>query len=274
MNKFNNNNFAVLNEDNDNEYDNNWENNDNNTDNNIDNNTEKKNNLKVKNDWKLVVSKKKSDQKLNYSFKKNEKNPQMNSQMSYLVEKNKKKILCNNILNFGECNYDNKCLYAHTYDEQKIYDHKLKLYEMIRSNNQLTIDLSANSYLYKQLLIFTKICNECVLKKCPGGYNCKYGIFDKKYQLCFKNLYNGSCTSCGLIHLTKRGLKPFINEESNFNNNDVEKKIRNIPECKVIDSDYLNDSDIDSIDSEVEKILNIDETDNIDPCELSIFREK
>ena len=141
---------------------------------------------------------------------------------------NKKKILCYNILNKGSCTYGPKCLYAHSLEEQKINSKIKIIYDIIKNNNSLeNINLIQEKHLYCGFLHLTKLCPMCVKGNCPGGYNCKYGSFSKKFQICKNDLQFGICNNndCELIHLTKRGLVPYIkckkkySSKNNLNNN-------------------------------------------------------
>lgn len=233
---------------------------------NIDNNAfEIFNKMEV--EWKTVKQKKKYDKTSDKQQEKQQiQEKYFCQETKYPMDcKNKKKILCNNMLKSGICNYKDRCLYAHNYEEQNIDPKKKNLYEIISSDTKLTINLSKDEQLFHNLLLFTKICSDCEKHKCPGGYNCKYGIFEKKFQICYKDIYNGSCDSCGLIHLTKRGLIPFCTYNKNINVN------VNVPEGKILNDECFNsDSDIELTDDEVHKYLsNVEE--EIDLCEKSIF---
>lgn len=199
-------------------------------------------------------------------------------------EKNKKKILCNNVLNFGKCNYNDKCLYAHSYEEQNVDPQRKQLYDHIKSNDKWEIDLSKDDRTAKQLMVFTKVCSDCENNKCPGGYNCKYGVMNKKYQICYKDIYYGACDNleCTMIHLTQRGIIPShpikkSNIDTTINN------ATNLPEGKLLTNTFFllnqphekcDDSDSDS-DTSVEQIqAYLDKNDDIDQCEKSIFITK
>jgi hypothetical protein len=125
---------------------------------------------------------------------------------------NFKKVLCNNIINNGMCNYDNKCLYAHSIAEQNIEPIRKIVYDMIIKGGNLSgINLQKNKELYRNLFQLTKLCDACSNGKCPGGYNCKFGANKKEHQLCAQDLVSGNCidTNCELIHLTARGLTSY-----------------------------------------------------------------
>lgn len=141
------------------------------------------------------------------------------STMSYKMDDNVlKKILCNNIFLIGECHYGPKCLYAHALNEQKIEPVRDICYKMImEDNNDLSnINLHEKNDIYRTLLQMTKICDMCIQKKCVGGYNCKYGVFDKKYQICINDLKYGDCneSDCELVHLTKKNIKPIYEKKN------------------------------------------------------------
>ena len=87
----------------------------------------------------------------------------------------KNKILCFNMLNSGTCSYSDKCLYAHSLEEQCIDVSKKTTIEIFKKKDLKDIDLIKDKELYNNLVILTKLCNECVNNTCPGGYNCKYG---------------------------------------------------------------------------------------------------
>jgi hypothetical protein len=140
---------------------------------------------------------------------------------------NKKKILCYNILNKGSCSYGNKCVYAHSIEEQNINNNLLDAYNIIKNNFSLeNIDIINNKKLFNALLHITKLCNLCIKGICPGGLNCKFGTCSKKYQVCKCDLLNGNCPNkksyCKLIHLTDRGLIPYNIQKNRYykNNND------------------------------------------------------
>jgi hypothetical protein len=132
----------------------------------------------------------------------------------YENKNNHKKIMCQNYLNDNFCTYNDKCLYAHNKDEQKIDIKRKKIFDILNSSSDLSnLEYYKNKDIYKELQLFTKICNDCILNKCTGGNNCKFGSPYEKYVICYDDLNYGSCnnTSCNKIHLTKRNLKPQYN---------------------------------------------------------------
>jgi hypothetical protein len=105
--------------------------------------------------------------------------------------------------------------------------------DILESNNDLS-QINLNSYinkiLMKELITFTKLCNNCVLQKCTGGYNCKYGACLTKYHICYDDLNYNNCNdiNCQKIHLTKRNLKPIYNKIYYYMNNKTKILINNL----------------------------------------------
>jgi hypothetical protein len=92
------------------------------------------------------------------------------------------------------------------------------------ANDLSNINIKENKELFEELMIFTKECKNCINKKCPGGYNCKFGVCVKELKICYNDLLNGKCTStlneeihndkiikrCQFgIHLTEKNLIPY-----------------------------------------------------------------
>ncbi|ARF09321.1 hypothetical protein Catovirus_2_270 [Catovirus CTV1] len=229
----------------------------------------------------------KNDKWITVETKKNKQFQQISkfSKFDYL-EKNQKKMLCNNILKNKKCTYGNKCMYAHNLEEQNVDFIKKKAYDILNSSENINIDLSKDEKLAKTFLQFTKLCDECKNKVCQGGYNCKYGTIDEKYLICHEDLMNGVCskTDCKLIHLTKRGIKSII--PSIRPKSDINKKrfIREINDGMILNDDFFVnlgmtmtghtdeiDSDGESAES-IEKIKGyLEEYDSDEDCDKSIF---
>ena len=132
----------------------------------------------------------------------------------------KYKTLCFNMLNFNTCSYGNKCLYAHSLDEQNIDNSKKMTFELLKLNNLDGVDLIKNKELYNNLLTLTKLCIECANNTCPGGYNCKYGACKKEMLICNidmqtnnckNNVENGKCING--MHLTLKNLVPYETQQ-------------------------------------------------------------
>jgi hypothetical protein len=100
-------------------------------------------------------------------------------------------------------------------NEQTVDTLRKSAYDIIINGNYSNINEKTDGInmddLYKCFLQLTKICELCINKKCTGFYNCKNGVFDKQYQICYSDLHNGICyiVSCNKIHLTNKGLKSF-----------------------------------------------------------------
>ena len=129
---------------------------------------------------------------------------------------NVKKILCLRKLLSKRCPYINNCSYAHSLNEQKKDQYREIVYNMITSKDRFDdFDLLKNKEVYMTMLKLTKICNNCINDSCPGGYNCKFGVCRKKYQICYNDLTKGHCNDslCNKIHLSSRGLVPYVEQK-------------------------------------------------------------
>jgi len=149
---------------------------------------------------------------------------------------NYKKILCKNINSIGKCIYTNKCLYAHSIDEQNMEPIRVTAYDMIKKNDDLShVDLTKNKQLYNNLLALSKVCQQCDEGTCTGGYNCKHGACDKIYVICQTDLNKGTCEGCcGKIHLTKKGLVPYgVNIVKNLKAKVV------VPKATIINEEFF-----------------------------------
>ena len=165
---------------------------------------------------------------------------------------NFKKLLCYNIVNNSRCVYKTKCMFAHTLNEQKKDTIRQYIYDMIYLLDDLSnINLNENKVLFEELLILTKECKNCINKKCPGGYNCKFGTCLKENKICYNDLLYGKCFNITTevvnndikihscihgIHLTEKKLIPhyqrmlFDNDNANYNillNNFINYNIKN-----------------------------------------------
>jgi hypothetical protein len=145
------------------------------------------------------------------------------------MDKNKKsnfkKLLCYNIVNNIKCVYKSKCMFAHNINEQLKESNREYIYDMIFTFCDLSnINIKENKELFEELMIFTKECKNCINKRCPGGYNCKFGVCLKELKICYNDLLNGKCTlplkeenindkiikKCFYgIHLTEKNLIPY-----------------------------------------------------------------
>jgi hypothetical protein len=136
----------------------------------------------------------------------------------------KKKILCFNITNNKMCTYGQKCMYAHTLNEQKIDPMRHKVYTILKNHNDLSkLNLVSDKKLFDTMLQLTKICVSCIKQNCPGGYNCRNGAISTKFRICYDDLYYGRCkrVNCESIHLTARSLVPYTIQANITNTNNT-----------------------------------------------------
>jgi hypothetical protein len=218
--------------------------------------------VKSDKNWKIVEDKRKNKKNDKFekkqpvtSVKKNE-SEKIDTTINTNENRNLKKILCQNIIDYHECKYGSKCLYAHNLVEQNIDTKRRAVYELIDSTSDLSeFDLRKNHSVYKILLELSKLCKNCMENKCIGGYNCKAGSCVKKYCICLSDLNNGICQNpgCEFVHLTKRGLKPFYYRKKNYSENFLDINLNTI---EVYDND--NNSNISEID------MNDDSSDDND----------
>lgn len=107
---------------------------------------------------------------------------------------NVKKLLCYNIVNNSKCVYKGKCMFAHNLAEQKKEPLREYIYGMINIQDDLSnIDIYEDKVLFDELNILTKECKNCLNRKCPGGYNCKFGSCTKDFKICYNDLMYGKC---------------------------------------------------------------------------------
>jgi len=201
----------------------------------------------------------------------NSRDESLNSRIRKFEKKtNHKKILCQNVLLNNKCTYSEKCLYAHSLEEQKIDIKRKKIFDLIDNDMDLSfIDNNKHKDIYRDLLIFTKPCLDCINKKCNGGYNCKFGSPLIKYTICYDDLNYGNCmdNNCVRVHLTKKGLKPLYNNISVLLN---QPNIDNIFMLKPIMNNILlinSNANINYINNDVDS-----ESDT--ECDNSIFTSK
>ena len=175
-------------------------------------------------------------QKIEHTIHNDEFDPENAESLKKQKNDNYKKILCKNININGRCIYNNKCLYAHTLEEQNIEPIRAIAYSMIKKKNDLShIDLSKDKHLYNHLHSLSKVCQHCNEGSCTGGYNCKHGACDKIYVVCQTDLNKGTCEgACGKLHLTSKGLMPYgVSIVKN-----LKTKIT-IPKATVINEDFF-----------------------------------
>lgn len=198
--------------------------------------------------------------------------------------KNRKKILCNNVLYNGVCNYNQKCMYAHSLEEQVKESIRTTVYNLLDSSTSLAnLDLVQDVELYRTLVQLTKLCDRCEQHRCPGGYNCKNGALDLKHVICYNDLVTGTCDkhNCRYVHLTDRGLIPYKIRESvyrSYTNEEKDEHIINLkkitPPCVLINDDFIKSigvekKDLVINDSDIE--LDLNDSESSCECNISIF---
>lgn len=245
--------------------------------------------------------------KQRYKFRRYETRQEEESIDDNKIDKNNiKKMLCFNMLNKKDCNYGNKCMYAHNLEEQKKEPMRKEAYDIILDKKDLSdIDLVINRDLYHVLVQLSRTCSYCNKGVCTGGYNCKYGAIRTSYQICYDDLTDGRCqkVNCPNVHLTKKGLVPYSKQKLNRRmendknkqlystivqtgvskkDKDKEKekeKITDVPLGTLLNDTFFlkkikkmdYDSDSEQSDDSVEKIRNYLNQDSDDSCDESIF---
>ncbi len=107
---------------------------------------------------------------------------------------NFKKLLCYNIVNNCKCVYKSKCMFAHTLEEQKKEPLRQYIHNMLYLWDDLSdININDDKILLDELILMTKECKNCFAKKCPGGYNCKFGVCLRENKICYNDLMYGKC---------------------------------------------------------------------------------
>jgi hypothetical protein len=114
----------------------------------------------------------------------------------------KNRILCNSVLidqnnkKNENCVFGRKCLYAHRLDEQKIDNFNYDVINRITSESDLSnlsLSDSKTSKIYKKIYFLTNLCGSCIDRKCPGGFNCKFGANIKDILICKDDFLYGKC---------------------------------------------------------------------------------
>lgn len=216
-----------------------------------------------------------------------------NSSDNYSDEENFKKILCHNIIYNKECKYGDKCIYAHSLEEQNVNDTRKKIYDILNSDCCLNnIDLHKDVDLYNNMIELTRYCKNCNVNYCIGGYNCKSGAYNKNYCICINDLNYGNCSNnnCNYIHLTNRGLVPYYlfpltkrKLKTHFDKSAEKTENDEIKNNKIVNDEIKNDENTNEHDddsnisiisenslSDDDKIAEKDEIINI-ICNKSIF---
>ncbi len=160
--------------------------------------------------------------------------------------------LCKNIL-LQKCIYGNKCNFAHSIQEQKLSNIRNIIYN---SNDLSNIDLYKQKYIYDEILLLTKVCDNCINNICTGGLNCISGAYSHKYVICKNDVIYGKCDelNCTKIHLSQKGLTPYYKQSS------------------LIDDVIKNDDSLEDIDSITSDNENKNENKNKYNFDKSIFQ--
>ena len=177
---------------------------------------------------------------------------------------NFKKLLCYNIVNNCKCVYKNKCMFAHNLDEQKKEPIRQFIFNMLYLWEDLSdINVNEDKNLLEELLIYTKECKNCINKKCPGGYNCKFGVCLRENKICHNDLMYGKCYNMIIetnhnqitlsrciygIHLSEKKFIPYhqrmLSELSNVETNFLNRRNLSFNSKNNIISICLNDNSI------------------------------
>ena len=199
---------------------------------------------------------------------------------------NFKKLLCYNVVNNCKCVYKNKCMFAHTLDEQIKEPIRIYIHNMLYIWEDLSeINLNEDKNLFDELLMLTKECKNCVNKKCPGGYNCKFGVCLRENKICYNDLMYGKCYNMLMetnvnnnilykcingIHLSEKKLIPYnqrmLSELTNIENNFLLKHSISFNSKNNIISLCLNDNTINIIKDIISNKLS--KTDIIDNLKI------
>jgi hypothetical protein len=184
---------------------------------------------------------------------------------------NSKVILCKNYKH-SHCKYEGSCNFAHGLDEQKKLPLRNKIYRWLTSDENLGYVKLDDNKLYKELIKMCKVCRDCQNNNCEGGYNCKNGTFNQKYQICYTDLNNGVCNNedCKCIHLCRdRGLVPYYKQKKKRN---TESRLYGIViNDKYIKENYPDESSAGDIDIEEAYNFIYATSDDDSSSEQSIF---
>lgn len=130
---------------------------------------------------------------------------------------NVKKLLCNNTVNGTKCIYKHKCLFAHTLDEQHKEPLRQYISDMIYCMEDLSdVNIYKNRELFDEIMVCTNLCTNCVIKKCAGGHNCRFGACLEETRICRDDFISGRCLNTVTngrcvkgVHLTEKNLIPY-----------------------------------------------------------------
>ncbi len=188
-----------------------------------------------------------------------------------MTENNFKKLLCYNTIKNIPCTYKYKCLFAHNLEEQHKEHYRNIIHKMLYEYKDLgKINIFNDEELFKNLLIYTHECKNCLNNQCSGGYNCKYGVCLKELKICYNDLMYGKCINktCNNKclnghHLTTKNLIPYYQYSiiKNININELSPNLNNFQIHKMCSVIKLTDENIQNIqnilNSEFESKYNI-----------------
>lgn len=110
----------------------------------------------------------------------------------------KKRLICFSVINKTKCNYQEKCIYAHSLEEQYVDEDKFFFYQIVLDKNLMNFFSLTNPKtddIYQCLFLFTQICNKCLTNKCTGGFNCRNGICHPSLKICRNDFLTGQCSN-------------------------------------------------------------------------------
>ncbi len=207
---------------------------------------------------------------------------------------NYKKLLCYNIVNNCKCVYKNKCMFAHTLDEQVKEPIRQYIHNMLYEWDDLSeINLNEDKNLLDELILLTKECKNCMGKKCPGGYNCKFGVCLRENKICFNDMMYGKCYNMLMeinnngfmlykcihgIHLSEKKLIPhnqrMLSDLTNIETNFLIKHNVSFNSKNNIISLCLNDNTINMVKDIISNKLNKEDIINTLKSQNNLFADK
>jgi hypothetical protein len=155
-------------------------------------------------------------------------------------------------------------MFAHTLEEQKKEPIRQFIYNMLYEWDDLSnVNINEDKQLLDELTILTKECKNCLAKKCPGGYNCKFGVCLRDNKICYNDMIYGKCYNMLMetnnngtilhkcihgIHLSEKKLIPYnqrmLSELTNIDSNFLIKHNISFNSKNNIISMNLNDNTI------------------------------
>lgn len=207
---------------------------------------------------------------------------------------NFKKLLCYNIVNGCKCVYKNKCMFAHTIEEQIKEPIRQYIHNMLYEWDDLSeINLNEDKNLLDELILLTKECKNCMGKKCPGGHNCKFGVCLRENKICYNDMMYGKCYNMLMevnnngillckcihgIHLSEKKLIPYnqrmLSDLTNIETNFLIKHNVSFNSKNNIISLCLNDNTIYMVKDIISNKLNKEDIINNLKLQNNLFVDK